>query len=342
MCTLRRRNKGEEYHTGKTTDLRNVIAEIQKVDQETADLSGVVQEAQNVDRRMTERRDSVATCRVLFYTVFDKIFLICLFLGFIVCTYLNFRGNIFSGTYGYWRRIFYELGIILSFGILSFLFNWIYNCIVKTMLCVTPHMIYKESYFPFWRKEVSIPLSHVTSISTVTFLWIFRSVMIHRYHQFPLIFFTWNHDKFKNKVDELLGNDVYFANAYQNRGIFQRRDLPFIKWIFILLCMFLVVLGIVHLFGYLFSTERSISGTYKNGNQYIQLRVNKTCDMKVNRIHDLINCGWEYDEEHQTIELEYEYTKNNYFGNEYTKKDTMSVSYKEDSITFNGVEYKKS
>ena len=101
-------------------------------------------------------------------------------------------------------------------------------------------------------------------------------------------------------------------------------------------------MGVVHLVGYLFSTERSISGTYKNGNQYIQLRVNKTCDMKVNRIHDVLQCSWEYDEEHQTIELEYEYTKNNYFGNEYTKKDTMSLSYKEDSITYNSVEYKKS
>ena len=340
MSTLRKRRKNtEEYQ--KTADLRNVIAEIQKVDQETADLSHVVEEAQRTEKRQIERKDSSSTCRVLFYTIFDKIFLLVLFVGFITCTYLNFRGDVFSGTYGYWKRIFYECGIILSFGIGSFLFNWIYNCIVKTMLCVTPEMIYKESYFPFYRKETSIPLNHVTSVSTINFLWIFRSVVIHRYHHFPMIFFTWNNQRFKNRVDELLGMDSYISNAYQDRGMFQKRDIPFIKWMFIILGMFLLVLGIVHLFGYMFSTERSLSGTYKNGNQYIQLRVSKTCDLKINRVHDVLKCNWEYDEEHQTIEISYEYTKNNYFGNEYNKKDTMTLGYKDKVLTYNSVDYQK-
>lgn len=337
----KKKRNAEEYSQGRTADLRNVIAEIQKVDQETADLSGVVLEAQKEEKRQIEHRDATSTCRVLFYTVFDKIFLLILFLGFIACTYLNFRGDVFSGTYGYFRRIFYELGIIFSFGILSFIFNWIYNCLVKTMLCVTPEMIYKEAYFPFWRKEVTIPLRHVTSVSTVNFLWIFRSVIIHQYHHLPMIFFTWNNERFKNRVDELMGTNTSITNAYQDRGIFQRRDLPIIKWMFILLVMFLLVLGIVHLFGYLFSTERSISGTYENGNQYIKLKVNKTCDIKVNRIRDLLTCTWEYDEDHQTIEIQYEYTKNNYFGNEYNKKDTMIVGYKDKVITYNSNEYQK-
>jgi len=337
-----RRKKKMEESISRTSDLRNVIAEIQKVDQETADLSSVVAEAQKIEKKnYSERRDVYVTCRVLFYSVLDKIFLLLLFLGFCIMTYFNFRGDIFSGTYGYWRRVLLEIGIILLFAILSFIVNWFYNCIVKTMLCVCRGMIYKESYLPFWHKVTSIPLRHVSSISIVNFLWIFRSVIIFQYHHFPMIFFTWNNQKFKDKVDELLGFEQNISNSYESKSLFQRKHIPYLQWMFIILIILLIILGVFHLFGYLFSTERSISGTYSNGNQYITLKTNMSCDIKVNRIHDLMRCSWSYDEENSTIEIQYEYSKDNYFGNAYTKKDSMVVGYQEKALTYNGVEYSK-
>ena len=89
----KKKSRLEEYHSGKTTDLRNVIAEIQKVDQETADLSAVVQEAQRIDRRKKNDDSNNYTFRLLFSSVMDKVFLILLMIGFLIVTYFNFKGK---------------------------------------------------------------------------------------------------------------------------------------------------------------------------------------------------------------------------------------------------------
>ncbi|MBP5678607.1 MAG: hypothetical protein J6X28_02110 [Bacilli bacterium] len=337
---MHRKKKVEE--TSRTADLRNVIAEIQKVDQETADLKNVVEEVKKVEKKeKTEKRGAVVTCRVLFYSVYHKIFLFLLFFGFVGTTIFNFKGNIFSSTYGYWIRVLIEVGIIIGFILLSFLFNWFYHCIVKTMLCITRGGIYKETYFPFGKKETTIPFRHVTSVSALTILWIFRAVVIFQYRHMPLVFFTWNHEKFKRKIDEILGQDTSVSNSYENKSLFQERYIPFLQWMFIILGMILFLLGIVHLFGYISSHEASMSGKYQNGSQYILLKSNQTCDVKVNRIHDLLHCTWAYDEDDQTIVIQYEYSKDNYFGTSYNKKDKMVVGYKEKTLTYNGVEYTK-
>ena len=332
----------EEYHTGKTQDLRNVIAEIQKVDQETADLSSVVAEAQRIDRKTysSDKREVLVTCRVLFYSIIDKILLLILLLGFLGITYINFRGSIFSATYGFWFRVLKEIGIILCTGIVSLLFNWIYQCYVKTMLCVTPHSIYRECYFPFFKKETSIPLKHVTNVTTINFLWIFRMVIIFQYHHLPLVFYTWNNEKFKSRVDELLGNEQNISNGYMNKSLFQRSYIPIIQWIGVILFFILFVLGIVHLFGYLLSPEKQVSGVYLKGNQKITLKVNGKCDLKISRIKNLKKCTWKINND-QTITIRYEFSKSNYYGEEYDTKDTMKVGYKEDVLIYNSIEYNK-
>ena len=53
----KRRKNTEEYSQGRTADLRNVIAEIQKVDQETADLTNVVEEVQREEKKPIEITD---------------------------------------------------------------------------------------------------------------------------------------------------------------------------------------------------------------------------------------------------------------------------------------------
>ena len=107
MYTLKKKKKEkvEEYQPGKTADLRNVIAEIQKVDQETADLTSVVEEAQKIEKKTyVDRRENVYTTRLLFSSIMDKILLILIVIGFIVFTVINFKGNVFSVNYGFFIR----------------------------------------------------------------------------------------------------------------------------------------------------------------------------------------------------------------------------------------------
>ena len=336
----KKKSQLEEYHSGKTTDLRNVIAEIQKVDQETADLSAVVEEAQRIDQKRHDRK-SVFTCRLLFSSVMDKVFLLLLFMFFLALTFVNFRGNIFSATYGFWIRFLRELGILVIIFISSLFCNWLYKCMIQTMLCVTSKSIYAEFFLPLWRKEVSIPLKHVTSVSAISFFWIFRVIIIHRYSQFPLVFFTWNHQLFKEKVDELLGNDIIDYNGASHKTIFRKKYLSIFKWIMIVFIFSIIVLGIIHFFGYVFSTEKQISGIYIKGNQKIELKVNGSCYLRLLNIMDLKKCSWKYDEDQHTIRIRYSFRKKNYYGELYDTKDMIDVGYKDQVLIYNGVEYKK-
>jgi len=340
VLSLRKKKKKEEYSSGKTADLRNVIAEIQKVDQETADLSGVVEEVQRIERK-TERSNSIYTCRLLFSSILDKILLFVLLLSFLYISYLNFKGNILGAAYGFWFRVLRELGIgvLLLFG--YGICNWIYNCYARTMLCLTSNSIYREIYFPFFRKETTIPLEHVTSIATVDFFWIFRSIVIFQYHHMPIIFFTWNNQRFKNKADEVMGCNTVTINSFQNRGILQKTMLPVIQWIFILFVMAIIVLGIFHFFGYIFSEEKKLSGTYLKGTQKIELYTDGTCNLRMSHIKDLKKCTWTIHSEEKTIDIEYEYRKSNYFGEAYKTHDVMSVGYDQEQLIYNGKEYKK-
>ncbi|MBR6136947.1 MAG: hypothetical protein IKQ06_02185 [Bacilli bacterium] len=334
----------EEYHTGKTTDLRNVIAEIQKVDQETADLTSVVQEAQRVEAKVattTSQKDAIITCRLLFSSFMDKIFLLLLLVGFIILTFINFKGNLFSINYGFWMRVLYELLLIVLFVILSFICNWLYKCIINTTLSLTRGAIYIERYLPFWKKTTSIPLRHVVSISTINFLWIFRGVIIRQYNHLPIVFYTWNNEKFKTRVDEMIGYDHNNIVHSQNKSMFQKEFLPILEWFMIILIMIIIVLGIAHLFGYIFSNERQMAGSYIKGNQKIVLNMDGTCDLRLPGIKEVKTCEWKYNKNDTLIVVKYEFSKNDYYGKEYETKDKIMVGYKNDALIYNGIEYLK-
>ena len=344
--TLRKKKKEtiEEYHTGKTADLRNVIAEIQKVDQETADLTSVVQEAQRVEAKtttITSQKDTVITCRLLFSSFIDKILLLLLVVGFIAITIINFKGNIFSINYGFWMRVLNEVLLILIFVVLSFICNWLYKCIINTTLSLTRGAIYIERYLPFWKKTTSIPLRHVTSIGTINLFYIFRGVIIRQYGHLPIIFYTWNNDKFKLRVDEMIGYDHLNVVHNQNKSMFQREYFPIFEWTMIILVMVIAVLGIAHLFGYIFSNERQMSGTYLKGNQKIVLKMDGSCDLRLPGIKDIKTCEWIFNNSDELIVIKYEFSKKNYYGDEYETKDKIMVGYKNDALIYNGVEYLK-
>ena len=140
----------------------------------------------------SKKQKALVTSRVLFISVLDKIYLVLLGLIFLGGTISIFKGNISSLSYSFWGKVGKELIFLVILFLIYLLMNWFYKCAVKTMLCLTENEVYKEAYVPFKRAETSIPLNKITSVSTINFFWIFRSIIIHQYHQFPLVFMTWN------------------------------------------------------------------------------------------------------------------------------------------------------
>lgn len=324
----RNTNRLEEYHTGKTTDLRNVVAEIQKVDEETRDLGYVVEEVKKVGKKSyPDRRDNILICRLLFSSFFDKILWLLLIVGFVLTTFYVFRGNVFHGFYGFWSRVLRECGVLTIFAFLYFVCNYLYHCVIRTMLCVTKNQVYLERYYPFYRKETSIPLSHITGVSTANFFAIFRSVIIHRYHQVPIVFFTWNNRKFKNKVMELLGENGTISNYYDDTGLLSSRYSVFMRWFVAIFCMILIILGCIHFFGYFFSKERSLTGTYQYQKKSIVLKGNGSCILNINTHTQKAICTWSVlsDEE---IVLE-------------VNNGEIKVPYHENALLYGGAKYQK-
>lgn len=323
----KKKERQEEYLTGKTSDLRNVVAEIQKVDQETSNLTEVVEEARRIDRKV-EKGSSLITYRLLFSSVYDKIFFALLWICFFIATFFVFRGNYFSTFYGFWIRVLIECGVLVLFVVFYYLLNWLYHCIIRTMMCVTKDQIYIEKYFPLWRWETSIPLEHITSISAVHFCFIFRFVIIFRQHAFPVVYFTWNCRKFKNKVMELLGKNSSVSNRYEDTSIITPKYYNFLKWFMIFFTLVIIILGIIHFFIYLFSSEKDVSGKYKNGKSTIELKMNGKCILNVNSVMKKVSCTWTYNKKEKEVELTLE-------------EDKVTIPYKDDVVLYGGVKYKK-
>ena len=336
-----KKSKLEEVRSGQTSDLRNVIAEIQKVDQETADLSGVVKTAQQIDRKRNSiRKDTSSTYHLLFSSIMDKVFLILLLILFSFVTYLNFKGDLLSSTYGFWIRFLKEIGILFGLLVTYIIFNWLYNCINKTSLSVSHNGVYIDFYFPFFKKELYIPLEHITAVSTIDFIWIFRGVVIKQYGHLPMIFFTWDNAKCRDRLIDLMGNRGA-GNFVPTKSLLQESHLPVLQWISIIFLFIIFVLGMIHFFGYIFSFEKKLSGTYLKGNEKIILNVNGTCDLKFNHIKNLKKCNWILNREEKTIEIKYEYMKNNYYGEAYKKNDIMTITYGDNKVIYKGIDYKK-
>ena len=304
----------------------------------------VKEKVEEVKEKIQDKKNAklkpLVTCRVLFISVLDKIYLIALALEFIILTWNNFSGSMSSMSYGYWHRVLGEIGILICMAIAYFICNWFYKCAAKTMLCVTENQIYKEHYVPFKRREISIPLNKVTSISTFNVFWIFRSVIIFQYHHIPMVFFTWNNKEFKDKVNELINHETKeVENEFEDKNILSFVDNKFIIIFFIVLGAIILFLGIVRFFGYTFSPAKKVPGTYVNKNDQIVLNKEGTCEIEP--IHDdVVSCTWEYNEEAKEVDVTYEYEYTSCWSSTKTKySNTAVLKQEDDKLIYSGTEY---
>lgn len=289
---------------------------------------------------------ALVTSRVLFISALDKIYLIILGLMFLAGTYAIFYGSISSLNYGFWGRVGKEIVFLIILFIVYLFFNWLYRCAAKTMLCLTKNEVYKETYVPFKRSESSIPLDKITKVTTIDVLWIFRTLIIHQYHAFPIIFMTWNNQEFKDKLNELLTTDnAKIENEYENRNIIIESMYKYLKYVAIAFAGIILLIGIVRFFNYVFSSEKNMAGTYTNKNNSIILGKDGVCDIS-DLVDDVTKCEWSYDIESQyvAISYEYEYEYGYYYTRTETRSDTEYLKFDSDKkalVTQDNVEYQK-
>lgn len=272
---------------------------------------------------------TLVTSRVLFISVLDKIFLVILLLMLISGSISIFSGDISSLNYGFWSRVFQEAIFLVCMFITYLLFNWIYKCAAKTMLCLTKDEVYKEHYVPFKSGEISIPLNRITRVSTLNVFWIFRSIIIFQYGRFPLIFFTWNNQEFKDKLNELLtGRKLRIENEYQNRNIITEDKYSYLKYFLLGIGLIILLVGIVRFFSYTFGTEKKLVGTYKYEKYKIVLMNDGTCN--IDDIEDRVTeCSWNYNKEDKEVNINYRYKSYYGYGTASSTIDFMYDSKKE-------------
>lgn len=290
------------------------------------------------------KRKSLITSRVLFISVLDKIYIIILLLIFLVATINNFTGDISSISYGFWNRIGKEIIIIFGIFIWYLILNWFYKCAAKTMLCLTENEVYKETYVPFHRSEMSIPLNKITGVTTHNWFWIFRAIIIHQYSNLPTIFFTWTNQEFKDKLNELITTEKEkIENEYEDKNIISKDKYKYLKYFAIGFAGVICLIGVVRFFNFVFSSEMRMAGTYTYSGEEIRLNKDGTCD--INDIIDerVTECIWSYDEDDKEVEIEYEYYYYSYYGYSYTRTDSLNLKYNSSKkvLEYDGDAYKK-
>ena len=228
--------------------------------------------------------------------------------------------------------------------IIYYLFlNWFYRCAAKTMLCVTPNEVYKETYVPLKRTETSIPLNKITGVTTHKVFWIFRIIIIHQYGKLPLIFPTWNNQEFKDQLNELIThNKEKIENEFESRNIIGKDKLKYLKYFTIGFVGIIVLLGVVRLFNYMFSEERKIVGTYSYKDDVIIVNEDGSCNIDDIVSKNVTDCSWKYDKENEVIMIDYSYLKYSW-GYSYTYSDNLDLKYfsKDKTIIYENDVYTK-
>lgn len=186
-------------------------------------------------------------------------------------------------------------------------FNWLYKCAAKTMLCLTKNEVYKEAYAPFKRSETSIPINKIIGVTTYNVFWIFRTLIIHQYGKLPLVFFTWNNQEFKDKLNELITTDEdKIENEYEDKNIISKSQYKYLKYLAIVLVIIICLIGIVRFFSYISSPERKIPGTYSYNNNEIILNEDGSCNIDAIE-DDVTDCDWSYNDYNKQIQVNYDY-----------------------------------
>ncbi len=296
------------------------------------------------EAKEVKTQKALVTSRILFISVLDKIYLIILGLWFLIGTIGIFRGHISSLNYGFFSRVGREILFLIVLFIAYLILNWFYRCAAKTMLCLTKNEVYKEHYIPFKRSEESIPLNKITKVSTINVFWIFRTLIIHQYHSFPLVFMTWNNQEFKDKLNELITTDSEkVENEYESRNIVTQSMYKYLSYVGMALAGIVVLLGIVRFFTYIFNGERKLAGTYTYEENTIKLNKNGSCEI-TGLVDDVTDCDWTYDSDSKTVTLDYQYEYSYYFSKYKTTNDgTKSLKYNssDKSLELGGNKYTK-
>ena len=295
-----------------------------------------------VEVKTTNKVKPLVTCRLLFISVLDKILFGILTLMFLLLTFSNFGGKISSPSYSYFANLKDEIAIIIFIFIQYLIFNWIYKCAKKTLLCITENEIYKEEYIPFKETLTTIPLDKVTSVSTINLFWIFRFVVICQYHHIPRVFPTWNNKEFKEKYEELVNKRTNkIENEYENKNIISFVNTKYLQYAGIGFLGLLLIIGIVRLFFVIFNPQRAIPGTYVNDDSEIVLNKNGQCDISSIQSNTK-NCNWDYNEENNIITLNYQIESTSYWSKKpviYNNK--MMFTYENKSLKYNNTVYTK-
>ncbi len=297
---------------------------------------------EELETKEEKKEKALVTCRVLFISALDKIYLVILGLALLIGTFNIFRGDIGSLNYGFWGRVGNEIVFLIGLFVAYLFLNWFYKCAAKTMLCLTKNEVYKETYVPFKRSEESIPLGKITKVSTVNVFWIFRSLVIHQYHRFPLIFMTWNNQEFKDKLNELITTDTLkVENEYEDRNIVTKVMYKYLAIVGIVFVAIILLLGFVRFFTYIFNSERNLAGTYSSESKEFTLNKNGTCE--IDDFNDnVVECTWTYDSDLKEVNIEYEYEYSFY---SYTSKrnGNMTLNYdtKTKTLEYNNDKYTK-
>ncbi len=298
-----------------------------------------IKEEKKVQIKQEEKKQkSLITSRVLFITVLDKIYLVSLGLCFLGGTFTIFNGHIGNLNYGFWARVGYEILFLIVLFLIYLFMNWFYKCAAKTMLCLTKNQVYKEHYIPFKKSETSIPLNKITAVSAINIFWIFRCVVIHQYHRFPMVFFTWTNYEFKEKLNELItAEKENIENEFESRNIITKEMYKFVVYIGMALVGIIVLLGIVRFFTYMFNGERKLAGTYINEKNKIELNKNGNCSIE-GLVDKVTQCVWTYDSDTKEISMNYEYEYSYYYSRyTSTSKGNITLKYNADE---KNLEYK--
>ena len=295
-----------------------------------------------MEKETSKKIKPLVTSRVLFISALDKIYLIILGLNLILLTLNNFAGNLSSPYYNFWARVGIEIIILIVIFIWYLILNWFYRCAVKTVLCLTENQVYKETYIPFKRTEVTIPLNKITKVSTHTMFWIFRVIIIHQYHQLPMIFFTWNHQEFKDKLNELLiKENEKVENKYENKNLIGKNNYKFFIYAGLVFAVIITLIGVVRLFNFIFNRDIDVSGRYTNYSDAIVLNRDGTCNIDDIIYDDVTECNWEFDEEYLSVTIDYEYEDYSYYYGYETEEDSLYLKYDpdKDGLIYNNNTY---
>lgn len=305
--------------------------------------------SEKIDQKMKKTKERerkvepLVTCRLLFITALDKILLIFFTLSFIITFFLIFSGNLSSMGYGYFKKVLFLIVALILYALYYLFLNWLYKCAAKTMICLTKKGVHKELYMPFVKMESDIPLEKITKVSTINFLYIFRLLIMHQYHQLPILFWTWNNNEFKDMYNELVTSEKNkVVNEFSNRNIIPEKFNAYLKYVALGLVAIVLLIGVLRFFGYVFSPAKRVPGTYTYNNKEIVLKRNGYCDVDDIINYDILECDWIYDEETQKISINYTYEYEGWSGTyEYDGYMTLDYNKENKTVEYYGTVYSK-